>query len=343
MEGFLKESQRAELKGAHRTISNGKLRDRIKAVLMFDKGMSAAEICELLLIDETTARRYLNIYEEEGIEGLTEFKYVGGQGKLTARQEIRLIDHLEENLYSKVEDIIRYVESRFGETYTVSGMTKLLRRLGFVYKKTKQVPGKADPEIQEMFVREYEKLKKSLKKGDKIYFADGVHPRHNSVTGYGWIKKGSLMEIEANTGRQHLNINGAICVDDMDIQFVQGKSVNAQSTIRLLKKLEKTNPGKGTIHLIVDNARYYRSILVKEFLKKSRVRLKFLPPYSPNLNLIERLWKLMKKEVQTNIYYEKFSQFQYACSNFLKKLSGRKDLLESLITENFQILGFRQT
>lgn len=341
MEGFLNQSQRTELKEAHRTISNGKLRDRIKAILMFDEGWSASQIAHVLLIDETTARRYLNIYEEEGIEGLTEFKYSGGQSKLTVSQEARLIEHLEENLYHKVEDIARYVESRFGEIYTVSGMTKLLKRLGFVYKKTKQVPGKANPEAQEAFVREYEELKKSLKKGDKIYFADGTHPRHNSVTGYGWIKKGSVMEIEANTGRHHLNINGAICADDMDIQFVQGKSVNAQSTIRLLKKLEKANPGTGTIYLIVDNARYYRSALVKEFLKTSRVVPKFLPPYSPNLNLIERLWKLLKKEVLTNVYYEKFSQFKYACTSFLKKMSGRKDLLGSLITENFQILGFR--
>jgi len=244
-------------------------------------------------------------------------------------------------MYHKAEDVVRFVVSCYGEKYTVSGMTKLLKRLGFVCKKNKQVPSKACPEAKEAFVQEYEILKKSVKKGDKIYFADGTHPRHNSVTGYGWIRKGAVMEIEANTGRHHLNINGAICADDMDIQFVQGKSVNAQSTIRLLKKLEKANPGKGKIYLIIDNARYYHSALVTEFLKKSRVVPKVLPPYSPNFNLIERLWKLLKKEVLMNVYYEKFSQFKYACTSVLKKMSGRKDLLGSLITENFQILGFR--
>lgn len=339
MERFLSEADRAELKEAHRTITNRKIADRIKAVLLFDKGMGAAEICEILLIDESTARRYLKIFADEGIGGLMEFKYCGRQGKLGEKQQSKLTFHLEENLYAKVEDVIRYVEKRFGETYTVSGMTKLLHRLGFVYKKTKQVPGKADAEAQEEFVREYEKLKKSLKNSDKIYFADGTHPRHNSVTGYGWIKKGEVMEIEANTGRHHLNINGAVCVQDMDIQFVQSKAVNAQSTIRLAKKLEKANPGRGTIYLIVDNARYYRSRLVRDFLETSRVELVFLPAYSPNLNLIERLWKHMKKEVLANVYYETFEQFRYACTSFLKNLSGKKDRLSSLMTENFQILG----
>jgi len=339
MEGFLSESDRAALRQAHRTISNRKIADRIKAVLMFDEGWNASQIAHVLLLDQTTIRRHLKLFEDEGIDGLMEFQYRGSQGKLRSSQEEKLSAHLEGNLYGKVEDVIRYVEKRFGETYTVSGMTKLLHRLGFVYKKTKQVPGKADPIAQEAFVRRYEKLKKSLKKGEKIYFADGTHPRHNSVTGYGWIKKGSVMEIEANTGRHHLNINAAVCVDDMDIQFTQGKAVNAQSTIRLAKKLERANPGRGTIYLIVDNARYYRSRLVREYLKTSRVKLVFLPAYSPNLNLIERLWKLMKREVLTNIYYENFGPFRYACTSFLKMLSGRKDRLSSLMSENFQILG----
>lgn len=80
-------------------------------------------------------------------------------------------------------------------------MSQLLRRIGFVYKKTKLVPGKADAEKQRAFVVQYQEFKASKVPEDPIYFMDATHPHHNPIVGYGWIKRGQDHEIRSNTGR----------------------------------------------------------------------------------------------------------------------------------------------
>ncbi len=82
------------------------------------------------------------------------------------------------------------MEERFGVRYSLSGMTALLHRLRYVYKKAKLIPGKADSILQEAFVDEYEKLKENKGQDDVILFMDATHPLHNPVAGNGWIKRG---------------------------------------------------------------------------------------------------------------------------------------------------------
>ena len=85
-------------------------------------------------------------------------------------------------------------------------MTTLLHKLGFSYKKPKGVPGKAKTEEQEAFVKRYNRVKK---KG-LVYFADSTHPMLNPILSAGWIRKGKEYEVKTNSGRQRVNINGAI-------------------------------------------------------------------------------------------------------------------------------------
>ena len=168
---------------------------------------------------------------------------------------------------------------------------------------------------------------------------DGTHPQHNSVAAYGWIKKGATKELKSNTGRRRLNINGAIDIENTSISVDYGVSINAQSTISLLEEIELKHTEAENIYVICDNARYYRSRKVKEYLETSKVELKFLPPYSPNLNLIERLWKYFHKIVLYNKYYETYHEFQKACKSFFRNIKRHKKNLASLLTENFQIIG----
>ncbi|HEU64846.1 MAG: hypothetical protein KR126chlam4_00515 [Candidatus Anoxychlamydiales bacterium] len=85
-----------------------------------------------------------------------------------------------------------------------------LKRNNFSYKKLSLVPGKANKEIQEAWISEYFKMKQNLKDDETICFVDGVHPTHNTQLSYGGIKKGVRKEIPSNTGRQRLNISGAV-------------------------------------------------------------------------------------------------------------------------------------
>jgi transposase len=93
------------------------------------------------------------------------------------------------------------------------------------------------------------------------------------------------------------------------------------------------------IYVICDNARYYRSKAVQEYLKGSRIKLVFLPPYAPNLNLIERLWKFFKKQVLYNRYYESFDAFRKACEEFFGNPQQYHHELCSLLMDNFAITG----
>ena len=210
------------------------------------------------------------------------------------------------------------MEDRFGVSYTESGMTALLHRLGFVYRKPRLIPGKADPVAQEAFLADYAKLKEQKGESDVICFMDAVHPQHNPVLGCGWIRRGQDAEVLSNTGRRRVNINGAIDLERLEPVVRFDDTIDAESKIALFEQLLPTYAAATYIYVICDNARYYHSRAVQVFLEGSRIQLIFLPAYAPNLNVIERLWHFFKKKVLYNRYYETFDRFQTACENFFR-------------------------
>ncbi|MGH8477056.1 MAG: transposase [Methylococcales bacterium] len=108
--------------------------------------------------------------------------------------------------------------------------------------------------------------------------------------------------------------------------------------IKLFEQIEVCYPDVNKITIICDNARYYRSKLVQTYLNESKIELMFLPPYAPNLNLIERYWKYFKKNILYNRYFETFEEFKQACTRFFDHTEEHLESLRSLLTENFQIL-----
>ena len=98
-------------------------------------------------------------------------------------------------MYSSSGAILKYVKETYGIQFSDSGMVNLLKRLGFVYKKTKLVPGKANADKQREFLKEYRQLKKQMDSNDKLLFMDGVHPQHNPISSYSWIPKGEEKEV----------------------------------------------------------------------------------------------------------------------------------------------------
>jgi len=329
----------AELRAAHSTTRDKRDADRIKAVLALASGWTAEEVAEILQVDANTIRNHFKRYREGGIEALAHIVFRGSACALDEEQLAILDAHLQEHLYMTAKAIARWVEETFEVSYTESGMTALLHRLGYVYKKPKLIPGKADPEAQKEFLVEYDDIKKNKGKDDPVYFMDAVHPQHNPVIACGWIKRGQDQEIRSNTGRRRVNINGAIDLERLEPVVRFDETINTDSTIALFEQLEQVNLAATWIYVICDNARYYRSKAVKEYLKTSRIKLVFLPPYAPNLNLIERLWKFFKKKVLYNRYYESFDEFRTACEEFFNNPRKHHREIRSLLTENFAIFG----
>ena len=331
-----------ELYDAHRATRDKREADRIKAVVLLANGWTAEDVAEALLVEPNTVRNHFKCYREGGIDALRAIgSGVGGStGALEAQQLADLDAHLQENVYLSAKAVAHWVKETFAVSYTESGITAILHRLGYVYKKPKLVPGRADTQAQRDFLADdYKKINEDKGENDPVYFMDAVHPQHNPVIACGWIKRGEEQQIPSNTGRQRLNINGAIDLESLEPVVRFDESINAESTIALFKQLEVLNVLAVVIYVICDNARYYRSKAVRDYLKTSRIELVFLPPYAPNLNLIERLWKFFKKKILYNRYYATFDEFRTACEEFFANPSKYHRELRSLLTENFAIVG----
>lgn len=330
--------EREEIRQMHRSCRERKYADKLKALLLLDKGFSCVEVGEMLLLDDDTIRKYREQYLNLGAESLLQDNNRGRASYLNSKQLELLNQELESNTYADSKGITVWISTHFNITYTPSGITALLNRMGFVYKKPVLVPCKADVEKQEEFVTQYKEFKQNLLPEDQIYFVDGVHPQHNTIATFGWIKKGQTKHLKTNNGRQRTNINGAINLQTKEVLYVEDERINAQTMIMLLSLMVEKQK-KGKIHIILDNAKYYHAQLVKNFLKDHpRIILHFMPPYSPNLNIIERLWKILKKKVVYNKFYLKFDDFRDAIINFFENKVWMDNEFDKILTDNFQII-----
>jgi DDE superfamily endonuclease/Winged helix-turn helix len=201
---------------------------------------------------------------------------------------------------------VAYVQKPFGAIYSLRGMTTLLHRRGFSYHKPVGVPAKADGEAQKAWIAGYEKLKTSVPDNAKILFLDGVHPTHAVRFQCGWIKKGVRQEIPTNGSQQRLNILDALDLEDMAIHTPEYDKLNADAVIVFLAHLLTALP-HNILHIALDQARYHPCAAAREWAAQNpRIHLHFLPAYSPNLNAIEPVWKIMPENTVNNIYSPTF-------------------------------------
>lgn len=331
MPNLLNDKQRHQLRSELRGERIKKYADRIRVILLIDSGESYSDIASFLFLDETTIRNWEKRYKVDGIEGLANDAYFGRVCLLDDQQLDILTNEIGSRVYATTAEIIAFVEIQFQVTYKVGGMTSLLKRLGFSYKKPKGIPGKADAEKQQQFINQYN----GVKPHGLVYFSDSTHPMLNPVLASGWIRKGEDFEIKTNSGRQRVNVNGAIEINTHHVIARTCKTVNRSSICDLLRQIRAKNPDEDKIYLVMDNAAYNRARQVRELAKRLDIRLLYLPPYSPNLNPIERLWKFMKKKIMANRHYENVAEFKKAISEFFRGIRKYKSELETLITDNF--------
>ena len=152
-----------------------------------------------------------------------------------------------------------------------------------------------------------------------------------------WAKKGQRPALTANSGRKRYSVLGGYAVSGEYVGVETDGMVNALTVIDWIDRLEAAFPEAERITVYVDNARYFHARLVKAHLAGKRVRFVYLPPYSPNLNLIERLWKFCKKTVLVT-FYPTYAQFTQAIQGFFQNLQRYRSELSTLMTENFELL-----
>ena len=338
MKGFhLSKEEIVELHIAHRQERNKRHAYKIHAIILLGTGYTLKKVKEVLFIDDETLRSYVNAYRNEGVSGLLKDDRGGRVCFLSEEELVILRQELDDNIYLNTASVIAYVSKMFKVTYTPTGMRDLLHRLGYEYKKPKLIPGNPDKEAQELFAEQYQEFMLTKPSDVEVVFVDAVHPEHNSMAGYGWIKRGKNKELRTNSGRQRLNLHGAINAETHEVTIIESGTIDANSTLQLLLAIESKYPMASSIKVILDNAKYHYSNIVRDYVENSRIDLVFLPSYSPNLNLIERLWHFFKKKLLYNTYYENIHTFRKACIEFFRNLDKHQKEIARFMNTDFSL------
>ena len=201
------------------------------------------------------------------------------------------------------------------------------------------IPGKVPSEaVQKDFIQQIEYY--SQQKETVLLFFDPCHLLHNVVNARMWQPRGKkgTITIKSNTGRKRINILGALDIKDFSVTItLTEKMCDSERIVWFLQKIKEKYPDRKIV-VVLDNARYNYAIVTRAFAEKNNIMLLFLPPYAPNLNLIERLWKFTKKHLVNNTYHEDFTQFVNATDSFFNNLGDYNQELSRLFTQKFQII-----
>jgi transposase len=329
---------KAALECRHRKSRDVHESDRIKVILLRSEGWLVSDIAQALRVHESTITRHLKDYSQE--KKLISSKG-GSSSFLSEAQTEQLIKDLSKNLYHHTHEIVTYITERWKIEYSVPGLNKWLHKHGFSYKKPKGRPCKADPERQAEFIETYNDLKSSLPAEETVLFIDSVHPTQATKLSYGWIRTGKTLEVSTTASRTRMNIIGAIELNKIEDTITANyETINGKSIENFLEKLRVKYPAENKLHIILDQAGYHRSEELKKKAELLNIKFHYLPPYSPNLNPIERLWKVMNEHVRNNYCFASAKEFREKINCFfektLPKIGGK---LSDRINDNFQELS----
>ncbi len=353
MSWLLTPEQLDSVQQARRATQEKKAFARLSSLVMLDSGFTHADVALALDLHAETVGQWKQKYLAVGLEAYLRDEFAGSSAYLSDAQQAALTAHVLATPATTARAVGAWIAAAFHVAYGLSSVRALLRRLDFVNVRQQRVPGRADASAQAAFVAEFtrrtaEAAAQPAPQRQVFYFADAVHPRHQAQSTRVWIKRGtqaSAALLPTNTGRQRLNLNGVVKASDPTQMLVQqADTINAQDTIRLFERLLAAEPTAERVVVICDNARYYRYYrchLVADWLAAPpRLEQWFLPPYAPNLNLMERRWGCLHQQVLAGRYYAAFADFRAAVLGFFDPASLARQAAElrSLLAPNFHLI-----
>ena len=316
---------------------------KMEALWLKSQELSHEDICRLTGISPNTLRNYLREYIRGGIEALKVLNFYQPQSELNQHKQT-IESYFREHPPASVEEAMAMIEELTGIKRSENRIREFLKSIGMAPRKVGMIPAKADPDEQESFIKEeLEPRLEEAKSGQRVvFFVDAAHFVLAPFLGILWSF--TRIFIKAPSGRKRFNVLGALnAVTHELITVTNDTYINAQSVCDLLWCISRHNYTV-PITLVLDNARYQKCKIVWELAESLEIELLYIPPYSPNLNLIERLWKFVKKQCLYSKYYSEFKDFKQAITDCLNQTDTTyKQDLDSLLTLRFQRFEKAQT
>lgn len=320
-----------------------KHRTKLLVIRMHSEGGRHGFIAKCLKLHANTITNYLKEWIDGALPAVLEDKYYRPSSSIEPFMACLRCSFAAAPVADAKAAVAR-IEALSAIRLSESQARRTLHKLGMKYRKAAAIPGKCDAQLQFDFYQQemLPRLEQARRGERKVFFVDAAHFVMGAFLHMLWCF--GRIFIKTSPGRQRYSVLGAIESHSHEIISVTTDgTVNAALVTQLLDKIRHAHPAT-PITLILDNARYQRCKEVASHAAARDIELLYLPAYSPNLNLIERLWKLTKKKCLTNRHYPNFKDFRAAIDECLERMAGDYLAeLKSLVTLNFQFFTSHKT
>lgn len=318
------------------------IRRKMLVLWLLHCGVTRAKAAEIAGLGRATVQRYVAAYRTGGLDGLREWDVVGPVSDLAAHTEA-IRKSLTDTPVRTVAEACDRIASLTGVHRRPTQVRVFLAGLGFRWRRVRAIPVPPKKDLpdhvadQKVFLDTQLKprLDRAVASRGHVLFVDAAHFVYGTYLCCLW----SILRVfvRAASGRQRFNVLGAWDAVARTLTTVTNATVvNAHTMCELLRAVAARNL-KGPVTLVLDNARYQRNAAVQELARTLGIELLFLPSYSPNLNLIERLWRFAKRKAIYGKYHPTFADFRAAVQDVLDGVpTAHADSLASLMTLRFQ-------
>ena len=315
---------------------------KLEVLWLKAQGVGHHDIARLAGVSRASVQRYLREYRTGGLDAIRRYPWQGQRSALDGHRA-SLEEHFRQHPPRSVKEAQHAIAQRTGLRRGETQVRRFLRRLGLQPRRVAAVPippkSTAEDHAREQrrfLDDELEPVLAAARAGRRdVYFVDGAHFVFAAFLGWVWCL--TRLFVRAASGRKRYNVLGAVhAVTHELIRVANHTYLNAESVCALLRAVAAAGVGR-PITVVLDNARYQKCALVQELAKSLRIDLLYLPGYSPNLNLIERVWRFVKKECLRAVYHATYEGFTGAIDHCLATLgTTHKAEMNSLLTHNFQ-------